>query len=104
MKVNELFQSEISNEHALELKGLGFNEPCSSSFEYAPGEFCNIPTYMQSFTWFKTQYGLYQTVEYNGVTNIYLATANQEYKGQFGTFDEATTCCLVELINIVKTQ
>lgn len=104
MKVNELFQGLVTNEQALELKGLGFNEPCSSSFEYAPGEFCNIPTYMQSFNWFKVQHNLYQTVEYDGITNIYLATAGGEYKGgQFQSEDEATSCCLNELINIVKT-
>lgn len=102
MKLNEMFQTNVTNEQALELKGLGFNEPCSSSFEYAPGEFCNIPTYIQSFEWFKVQHNLYQTVEYNGVTDIYLATAGGEYKGQFSTQDEATAQCLNELINIVK--
>jgi hypothetical protein len=104
MKIEELFDKDISNEHALELKGLGFNEPCINSFEYAPGEFCNIPSYLQSFVWFKNQYGLNQTVEYDGNNNIFFAVVNTEYKGQFQTWDEAMFECLNELINIVKTQ
>lgn len=104
MKVNQLFQGAVTNEQALELKGLGFNEPCSSSFEYAPGEFCNVPTYIQSFDWFKVQHNLYQTVEYDGVNNIYLATADGQYKGEFPTWDDATEQSLNELINIVKTR
>lgn len=103
MKVDELFSGLVTNDQALELKGLGFNEPCSSSFESAPGEFCNVPTYMQSFVWFRTQYNLYQTVEYDGNRNIFFTTANDEYKGEFPSWDEATSQCLNELINIVKT-
>lgn len=103
MKVDEMFQGLVTNDQALELKGLGFNEPCSSSFEYSPGEFCNVPTYLQSFYWFRNQYGLYQTVEKNEVTGVYYSTAGGEYKGASLNRDEAVMRCLTELINIVKT-
>lgn len=104
MKASELFKNEVLNEHALELKGLGFNQPCSSSFEYAPGEFCDIPTYEQSFIWFKDQYNLEQVVGQVGDRDKYFAIVQSEHKGDFQSWDEALAKCMIELINIVKTQ
>jgi hypothetical protein len=70
----------IPYEQALELKELGFNEPCLSYYlaggirfkEYKDSQnknsafynntVCSIPLYSQAFRWFREKYGLYHTV------------------------------------------
>jgi hypothetical protein len=109
---------------ALELKQLGFDEPCFAFYDeslYFPnnenqyGTFCNqkldaascsAPTYSQAFRWFRDKYGLCIVIKpiadkkldlgYNLLKNGLIMNAHLTYEG-------AELACLRNLIKIVKT-
>jgi hypothetical protein len=113
----------IPYEQALELKEIGFDEPCicgyndyhllrskiSSSFD---GDFVKwdekydkdlkAPLYQQAFRWFREKYGIVG----------YCYTPNEtgywghsfENKAKYDTYEEAEIACLNKLIEIVKQQ
>jgi hypothetical protein len=109
---------------ALELKQLGFDEPCFAFYDeslYFPnnenqyGTFCNqkldasscsAPTYSQAFRWFRDKYGLCMVIKpiddkkldlgYNLLKNGLIMNAHLTYEG-------AELACLRNLIKIVKT-
>jgi hypothetical protein len=109
---------------ALELKQLGFDEPCFAFYDeslYFPnnenqyGTFCNqkldasscsAPTYSQSFRWFREKHGLCIVIKpiddkkldlgYNLLKNGLIMNAHLTYEG-------AELACLRNLIKIVKT-
>ena len=109
---------------ALELKQLGFDEPCFAFYDeslYFPnnenqyGTFCNqkldasscsAPTYSQAFRWFREKYGLCIVIKpiddkkldlgYNLLKNGLIMNAHLTYEG-------AELACLRNLIKIVKT-
>jgi hypothetical protein len=109
---------------ALELKQLGFDEPCFAFYDeslYFPnnenqyGTFCNqkldasscsAPTYSQAFRWFREKYGLCIVIKpiddkkldlgYNLLKNGLIMSAHLTYEG-------AELACLRNLIKIVKT-
>jgi hypothetical protein len=110
---------------ALELKQLGFDEPCFAFYDeslYFPnnenqyGTFCNqkldasscsAPTYSQAFRWFRDKYGLCMVIKpiddkkldlgYNLLKNGLIMNAHLTYEG-------AELACLRNLIKIVKEQ
>jgi hypothetical protein len=114
----------IPYELALELKQLGFDEPCFAFYDeslYFPnnenqyGTFCNqkldasscsAPTYSQAFRWFRDKYGLCIVIKpiddkkldlgYNLLKNGLIMNAHLTYEG-------AELACLRNLIKIVKT-
>jgi hypothetical protein len=121
--MNEEF---IPYEQALELKQLGFDEPCFGFYDeslYFPnnenqyGTFCNqpldapscsAPLYQQTFRWFREKHNLKSCIMFR--TSM---EDNKEYydwliKGQevvyrhFNTYEEAELTCLKKLIEIVK--
>jgi hypothetical protein len=109
---------------ALELKQLGFDEPCFAFYDeslYFPnnenqyGTFCNqkldasscsAPTYSQAFRWFRDKYGLCIVIKpiadkkldlgYNLLKNGLIMNAHT-------TYEKAELACLRNLIKIVKT-
>jgi hypothetical protein len=109
---------------ALELKQLGFDEPCFAFYDeslYFPnnenqyGTFCNqkldasscsAPTYSQAFRWFRDKYDLCIVIKpiddkkldlgYNLLKNGLIMNAHLTYEG-------AELACLRNLIKIVKT-
>jgi len=116
---------------ALELKQLGFDEPCFAYYlaggirfkEYKDSQnknsafynntVCSIPLYQQAFRWFRENYNLISSID----TIIYGCTLNEQefhYKiitntgfgsyGQFGTYEEAEFACLEKLIEIVESK
>jgi hypothetical protein len=113
----------IPYELALELKQLGFNEPCLGSYYHAGkkldipagfkyinhGEYTVLaPTYSQAFRWFREKHNLKSCIMFR--TSM---ADNEEYydwliKGQevvyrhFKTYEEAELACLKKLIEIVK--
>jgi hypothetical protein len=110
---------------ALELKQLGFDEPCFAFYDeslYFPnnenqyGTFCNqkldasscsAPTYSQAFRWFRDKYGLCIVIKpiadkkldlgYNLLKNGLIMNAHL-------TYEKAELACLRNLIKIVKEQ
>jgi hypothetical protein len=111
---------------ALELKKLGFDEPCFGEYRQwdseswleiyqdAEMEFtdtrytveCKAPTYSKAFRWFRDKYPDFDF----GVAKIHNGTNNYHYhinlKWEFfeGTYEEAELACLIKLIEIVKTK
>ncbi len=114
----------VPYEIALELKELGFDEPCFGYYEN--GEFvfwhdskqekelllnCSAPTFSQAFKWFREKYKIFSCImtEYSYGGNISAYHINGLHqsnisKGDFYTYEEAELACLVKLIEIVKKQ
>ena len=118
---------------ALELKELGFDEPC---FGYYTGDlihlvirpsmsasnlpeaiFVTAPTYSQAFRWFRKKYDLrirnYGAINYSGELSEYFeifqyakGTSDKTFSIQVGalTYEEAELTCLKKLIEIVKEK
>jgi hypothetical protein len=111
----------IPYEQALELKELGFDEPCLGAYyqkelrivhlESKPTQLDYIilaPLHQQAFRWFREKYGLWQTVLQNtdvdwtydilpiiGITDYRLFDV-------FDTYEEAELACLIKLIEICR--
>jgi hypothetical protein len=115
----------IPYEQALELKELGFDEPCLSYYE---GESfsCHLasikgddyiipaPLFQQAFRWFRGKYGLDCFIDRGGAKGIYYAFVggpehgflygnNRNSPSEF-TYEEAELACLNKLIEIVKNN
>jgi hypothetical protein len=114
----------IPYQEALELKELGFDEPCFGWFtdsylrigfvesKHVQGEDETLaPTYSQAFRWFREKYGLYHSI---GLDNSLEDDVNCDYQiinhsqsiseseTDFKTYEEAELECLKKLIEIVK--
>ena len=98
----------IPYEQALELKELGFGEPCMKYVDVA------MPLYQQAFRWFREKYNLASQI--HPLTSSgqfiwhYLIRDLSEYltefdleKFTFDTYEEAELACLKKLIEIAKT-
>jgi hypothetical protein len=117
----------IPYEQALELKELGFNEPCFGL--YAPPsktiflhhfgllsakEQILGPLYQQAFRWFRENHNLNCYIDRGGVKGIYNAfVGGSEHGFLYGnnsnspsefTYEEAELACLNKLIEIVKNK
>jgi hypothetical protein len=122
----------IPYEQALELKELGFDEPCIAFYEPNNEEvmivglsqryndpsllyvtdFC-APLYQQSFRWFREKYGLEGVVQrandfiwYKWIINRYTED-NKKYVDdwwEFKTYEESELACIKKLIEIVKLK
>ena len=118
----------IPYEQALELKELGFNEPCLASYETAfgkgiyfelgyiidgPKNYVLTPLYQQAFRWFRDKgyhisirkrYFQYGKSEFNYF--IYPPNSNEHLEDnlldEYETYEEAELACLKKLIEIVK--
>lgn len=107
---------------ALELKEIGFDEPCFGYFNTTSylgiGSFvfkeCDKrtiddygnkpllrPTYSQAFRWFKEKYGDFLRYDWGEVPH-FLMIQIEMTKGK--TYEEAELACLRKLIEIVKKQ
>jgi len=117
-------------ELALELKQIGFDEPCfkytytgdtgnnvdipcevvpSSAKNHNEDDLCvSTPTYSQAFRWFREKHGLNSFVYHYGedgiLDTIYFAYNINDnlYASDFRTHEEAELECLKKLIEIVK--
>ncbi len=113
----------VPYELALELKQLGFHEPCLASYYHAGrrldiceyinhGEYTVLaPTYSQAFRWFRENYGLSGWVNESfvgssqGVISIKSETGLKYHTAVtklFDTYEEAELACLRHLIKTVK--
>jgi hypothetical protein len=107
-------------EPSLDLKELGFNEPCFTWYWddiglYNGLEYGNhnkrehavsAPTYSQAFRWFREKYGYLSFIDMDNYSyyrfNIYKGRGISE--APFETYEEAELACLKKLIEIVKTK
>lgn len=116
MKEKEFIPYEL----ALELKEIGFNEPCLAS-HYRAGRRLDIreyinhgeytvlaPTYSQAFRWFREKHGLNSFVYHYGedgiLDTIYFAYNINDnlYASDFRTYEEAELACLKLLVKTIK--
>jgi hypothetical protein len=113
----------IPYEQALELKELGFDEPCYYDYNFG-GEITNkwaiglvpAPLYQQAFRWFREKYFLDAEIYLNHELGhkfyhyliLQLVRENIEWKSRnitkFKTYEEAELACLKKLIEIVKNE
>ena len=105
-------------ELALELKQLGFVEPCLASYYHAGrrlhiceyinhGEYTVLaPTYSQAFRWFRKEYALESYIRANlfvDVPKTYQFNIDDNIDDVwYDTYEEAELACLKKLIEIVK--
>lgn len=112
---------------ALELKQLGFDEPCLAVFNDSKqfrinsesrnwndnlvnGDTTSSPTYSQAFKWFRENHYmnhsiiLHETTFSNDYQYLILSNDNEFVEVGYTTYEEAELACLQKLIEIVKTK
>lgn len=115
---------------SLEMKELGFDEPCYAYYQKEILKFCvngtssntelilAAPLYQQAFKWFRDNHNLYceigvdKTLEPKFCFEIYKYDKNNGWKdmtnkedwGLYLTHDEAKLECIKRLINFVKDK
>jgi hypothetical protein len=124
----------IPYEQALELKELGFDEPCfgyydikdnnlqlfsdnlqdascNSDLKYDDFKHCTTPTYSQAFRWFREKYQIISEIRnWNGTSNqwYYMIHHNDELLPwrwiENTSYEETELACLKKLIEIVKQK
>jgi hypothetical protein len=112
----------IQYTEALELKQLGFDEPCFGVYATKDGyvrksaydENGDAPTYSQAFRWFREKYNI--DVSINTVYSKYNENTSKKYGGVtdnesvftnvgfHNTYEEAELECLKKLIELVKNK
>jgi len=116
----------IPYELALELKQLGFDEPCLKFYTegilWLDSHLWDIkkdvlaPTYSQAFRWFREKHQLNSSINttYTCYTVSYVESLSRHYGGSidnrgtftnvgfYETYEEAEKKCLIKLIEIVK--
>jgi len=115
----------VEYQEALELKQLGFNEPClafynskflnSTQYDFDNcsmkdiGQCLLAPTYSQAFRWFREKYGIGSWIHHyfdmDKGTFIYSYVLTLPHRGEeyvYDTHEEGELACLKKLIEIVK--
>ena len=114
----------VSNQQALELQQLGFDEPCIGKFYYNqleiggiwtnndfkddPDIFISAPLYQQVFRWFREKYGYWSYVKEatKGTARFYIEKFDEKFFNSeiYNSYQEAELECLKKLIKIVKNE
>jgi hypothetical protein len=119
----------ILYEQAMELKELGFDEPCLMYYDYswtlvesgvyeckAPLYECKAPLYQQAFRWFREKYNLFGCIDLHTSTPIHWYIRiddiikndyiyhSEDKNLKYNTYEEAELECLKKLIEIVKNN
>jgi hypothetical protein len=119
----------VPYKQALELKELGFDEPCFAVYidktliieddwlystnqdTFIESSNFTAPLYQQAFRWFREKYGIMYTVDNNIVGNTYHGSYTKinsdyesDYTNDFATYEEAELECLKKLIETVKNK
>ena len=131
-KQNKMDKEFVPYQPALELKELGFDEPCLAYYErgkelviqecevtdfHFDSLQCVAPTFSQAFRWFREKYELHSYIEPVLVEKanspikydyVILEVSHQndlEYNNlPYHTFEEAELACLLKLIEITKIK
>jgi hypothetical protein len=106
----------VSYEIALELKQLGFDEPCiafyngrfldfkiwnDDGFKEDPDIFISAPLYQQVFRWFREKYGVYARPDKFDVDKWWVDWGDWN-SSIYGTYEEAEHEWLLKMIEIAK--
>ena len=107
----------VSYEIALELKQLGFDEPCIGKFYYNqleiggiwtnndfkedPDIFISAPLHQQVFRWFREKYGVYARPDKFDVDKWWVEWGDWN-SSIYGTYEEAEHEWLLKMIEIAK--
>ena len=107
----------VSYEIALELKQLGFDDPCIGKFYYNqleiggiwtnndfkedPDIFISAPLYQQAFRWFREKYGVYARPDKFDVDKWWVDWGDWN-SSIYGTYEEAEHEWLLKMIEIAK--
>ena len=117
----------IPHEQSLELKKIGFDEPCFGWYSNMDGNvfrqgYCETylgiencakaPLYQQAFKWFRencdwpieTWIQPYLSINPRTYEGLYWRRGETESVGIYDTYEEAELACLIKLIEIVKTK
>ena len=110
----------VNYDIALELKELGFDEPCFGYYNYNGSHFfkykpktddknlTKAPLYQQAFRWFREEYNFDSYIRPNIVIDIpktYQFNINDNTDDTwYETYLEAELACLIKLIEIVKNK
>ena len=107
----------VPYELALELKQLGFDEPCFGVYATKDGyvrksgydENGDAPTYSQAFRFFREKHDLYINItKYNDENDtqdkFYYYISDGCMKEEFNTYEEAELECIKKLIEIVNDK
>ena len=103
----------IPYEQALELKELGFDEPCLMYYDYSwtlveSGVYeCKAPLYQQAFRWFREKHELGHMINGIGHESFIMNVGGMLHIFNgfgFKTYEEAELDCLKKLIEIVKNK
>lgn len=122
-QMNELEKEFVPYQESLELKGLGFDEPCfgfyledgtwtpasyskkgtvyPSNTDLLP-EWYTAPLFQQAFRWFRENYDLNYVIV-KAESWFYTINGCNTQEG-FNTYEEAELACLRKLIEIVKEK
>jgi hypothetical protein len=122
----------VPYEESLELKELGFDEPCLAQYrKYDVGEatldigfskneiiskfdnlvlFCSTPLYQQAFRWFREKHKLFHSItEYNKDGSLIIKLSKDKVEifrkmtnFDFTEYEETELTCLKKLIEITK--
>lgn len=129
---NNMEKEFVPYKEALELKALGFDEPCIAFYEQSKRlsigfnwlneggknsnlQECTAPTFSQAFRWFRKKYVLFHSIIYLDDNSgegefsfeILNKKGNQQQNGEYfeyNSYEEAELACLRKLIEIVKTK
>ena len=108
---------------ALELKELGFDEPCICGYSKSTEQLetysrflvtkdsftVDAPTFSQAFRWFRDNHGLYQSIEFNERYGKWISRWCH-INGSMGAisthikYEDAEDACLNKFIELVKTK
>jgi len=117
----------IPHEQSLELKKIGFDEPCFGWYSNMDGNvfrqgYCETylgiencakaSLYQQAFRWFRencdwpieTWIQPYLSINPRTYEGLYWRRGETESVGIYDTYEEAELACLIKLIEIVKTK
>jgi predicted Zn-dependent peptidase len=122
----------INYELALELKQLGFDEPCFGEWQNLKtgknividqedriynvsvlGADIKAPTFSQAFRWFREKYNLHSNISswrsddnlsFYHEFEIYSLTSSHSAGDEYSTYEEAELACIKKLIEIVKEK
>ena len=108
----------VPYQEALELKQLGFDEPCFGWFASdrtlvkevtEKTDFTLAPTYSQAFRWFREKHNINTVISWrDDLLNFDISLTEMKkhgyfyYKDNFTTYEEAELACLKKLIDLTK--
>ena len=111
-KINNMEREFIPYEQAIDLKELGFDEPCLKTmldFDITYESNIKMPLKQQAFRFFREEYNIASFIQrYQGEVFDYEINSDifkevTDFKdGYFDTYEEAELACLKKLIEIVK--